>query len=105
MDIFDYYRQAQLQAEINQTRDETLRSQEATFELTAHVRQLEKTTRALWSLVKAKTGWTDEELIEHAKALEAGSGNCPSCGRRLLVQHSPKCSWCGHTLEGSLPVS
>ena len=105
MNIFDAFAHAGLRSEISQTRLESGRAEETTIELEARVRLLEKTTGALWSLVKAKTGWTDEELIEHAKALDAvqDPGSCQACGRRLIVKHAANCSWCGHRIGESLP--
>jgi hypothetical protein len=105
MDIFDYFVHARMQTEIDRNRFDSMHSQQDIFELEGRMRALEGTTRALWALLKAKTGWTDEELVEQAKTVEAASGTCPGCGRRVLVKTSPKCSWCGHPLQGGLPVS
>jgi len=101
MEMFDYLAQRHMQLEIDQGRYHGARVDDRTIELEARVRILERATGALWSLLKAKTEWTDEELIEHAKTAETvlSPNHCPSCGRRLLVKYGVTCSWCGHRLD------
>ncbi|MDR3688274.1 MAG: hypothetical protein P4L46_02765 [Fimbriimonas sp.] len=101
MNVFDYLIQQRMQVQIDQNRHESMRTDQMTVEIEARVRDLEKSTGALWSLLKAKTGWTDEELIEQMKVAEAAHApdHCPICGRRLLVKNGVSCSWCGRRLD------
>ncbi|MBC8063762.1 MAG: hypothetical protein H7Y17_02960 [Chlorobia bacterium] len=59
--------------------------------------------------MKAKHGYTDQELVSAIQEVDARDGNvdgkighvaqtCPQCHRKLLSRDSPNCSWCGAEL-------
>lgn len=102
MDFFDFLVHRDLQRQIDSNRRDSLIADNEVLELQARVRILEQTTAALWTLVKEKTGWTDEELIDKANALQERRvpGKCSACGRTVLVQNAKVCSWCGQPLSG-----
>ncbi len=67
---------------------------------------------ALWSMLKQKSGCTDEELVAAIEEADMRDGvkdgqmtsqktACPKCGRTLLTKRRDKCSWCG--AETGLP--
>jgi|GEM_PF-6375564 len=101
VDIFDYFVHRRMQSDLDRTLHETRNVDHAINRLEARVRVLEQSTEALWTLLKAKTGWTDEELIEQAKAAHSvhSPGRCPACGRTLLIQNGKNCQWCGQPLN------
>jgi len=105
MDFLDGFIYRELQSELDANRSQSFREDERTLELEGRVRLLEKQMATLWLLLKAKTGLTDEDLREVARA--AGPtpepGRCPACGRKLLIQNGVNCSCCGHRL-GSSPT-
>src|SRR6476660_2719754 len=55
------------------------------------VAKLMTTTAAMWSIVKEKTGATDEELLARVRKMEGEEGRaqagqataCPQCGRMI----------------------
>lgn len=66
-------------------------------------------TEALWELLKLQHGYTDEQLLEHVRRIDAQDGRidgragriegsepspCPSCGR-MLSRRRPVCIYCG----------
>jgi hypothetical protein len=74
---------------------------------------LELACAGLWNLLKAKHGYTDEELVASIQEVDARDGNvdgkigrasrdCPHCHRKLLTRDSPKCAWCGGALSGKI---
>lgn len=64
------------------------------------VGRLMTTTAAMWSLVKEKTGATDEELLARVKKLEAEQAEgrvavkCGKCGR-TVPSGKKRCMYCG----------
>lgn len=106
MDFFEILRDNQIHERIDGVRRESDVTGDAVFRLEAKVRTLETANRALWSLLKDRLELTEEELeralIEARPVPPRQMGeapeHCPSCGRRLLSQISPACSWCGASL-------
>lgn len=79
-------------------------------ELNRRIEGLELACAGLWELLKAKNGYTDEELVATIREVDLRDGKedgrvrptdakCPSCGRHLLSRKSPNCSWCGADLD------
>lgn len=77
-----------------------------TKELKNRVESLELACASLWELLKAKNGYTDEELVAMIREVDLRDGkldgrmskaavDCSSCGRKLLSRKSPNCHWCG----------
>ena len=75
-------------------------------QLQQEVQSLELACAGMWELLKFKLGCTDEELVAAVQAVDGRDGqvdgkirktpgNCPSCGRRVLMRKSNKCAWCG----------
>ncbi len=71
---------------------------------------LELTCAALWTILKEKNGYTDEELIKAIHDVDARDGTvdakiseaarvCPLCKRKVLTRNPTKCSWCGGNLS------
>jgi len=67
---------------------------------------LEAACAGLWELLKAKNGYSDEELIASIKdwdtkhpATQGKVGTvadvCPKCGHKMLTHNHTKCLWCG----------
>lgn len=75
-------------------------------QLQQEVQSLELACAGMWELLKFKLGCTDDELIAAVQTVDARDGqidgkirkpvgDCPSCGRRILMRKSNKCAWCG----------
>lgn len=71
--------------------------------------RLELACAAMWSLLKDVHGFTDEQLLQRAVALDEADGKrdgkvgsgpkvCPSCKRTSPVRSSGKCLWCGASM-------
>jgi hypothetical protein len=69
--------------------------------------------RAMWELLAAKTGCTEQELVAKVEELDQRDGlsdgklresprGCASCGRPL-GRHRPHCLYCGARNAGSDP--
>jgi hypothetical protein len=70
---------------------------------------LELACSALWRILKAKHGYSDEELALAIKELDLQDGQldgkkapepavCSECGRPLLTRSRTRCLWCGAAL-------
>ncbi len=70
---------------------------------------LELACAGLWDLLKFKHGYSDDELINAIRTIDARDGEedgkitraaqpCPNCNRAPLVRNPKKCSWCGTAL-------
>ena len=63
-------------------------------------------TEALWELLKEQHGYTDEQLLQQVRRIDAGDGRmdgrversepteCATCGRNLS-RRRPTCVYCG----------
>jgi ribosomal protein L32 len=64
-------------------------------------------TEALWTLLKEKHGYTEEQLVKRIQAIDLQDGkldgkrakassrsDCPACGRKQMTRH-PVCLFCG----------
>jgi hypothetical protein len=61
---------------------------------------------ALWSLLRERTGLTEEQLLERVKEIDLADGRldgkvprqapatCGACGRTFAARHA-RCIWCG----------
>ncbi len=69
------------------------------------VDQLTLACMAMWSLLREKTGLTEEELLERIKQIDLADGEedgkiraevteCSQCGRKLSRRHK-QCMYCG----------
>lgn len=78
-------------------------------EITALKKDIEKLymiTESLWAILKQKHGYTDENLAQMIKIIDAQDGNsdgkkakspnpeCHNCGR-VLMDHQSTCLYCG----------
>jgi hypothetical protein len=72
-------------------------------------------TEALWRLLKSKTGWTDDMLIQELQQLDAEDGTidqrrnpraikCPACQRNLPAD-GRDCIYCGTPPALTTPFS
>jgi hypothetical protein len=69
------------------------------------VGRLMTTTAAMWSLVKERTGLTDQELLDRVKRMEEEEGKgqaveCAKCGRTISARQR-RCMYCGAEREGA----
>lgn len=78
-------------------------------ELQERLGRLTLLTQAMWELVQAKTGITEEELAAKALEIDLRDGiedgamtivplRCPSCGRISSSKHW-KCLYCGQAFQ------
>lgn len=80
-------------------------------ELEQRYERLKLVTAALWQLVKANNGLTDEDLKRYIEKVDLADGkldgkmdrqgsamDCPRCKRRILRSASV-CPWCGQRPE------
>lgn len=89
--------------------DARLAAESVVMTIESRMDYLELACAGLWTLLKQKHGYTDDELIAAIQEVDARDGNidgkigrsgrtCPHCQRKLLTRDSPKCSWCGGAL-------
>lgn len=94
------------------TADVKLAAEQATMEVERRLESLELACAGLWELLKNKHGYTEEELIQAIREVDArdgtvdgklntGTRKCPACQRPQLTKKSPKCSWCGAEMSSS----
>lgn len=80
-------------------------------DLQQKVDQLVLACMAMWSLLKDKTGLTEQELIQKIQEIDLSDGRldgkvrvnvatCPSCGRAMSRTHG-RCLFCGKVNEGA----
>lgn len=61
---------------------------------------------AMWSLIREKTGLTEEDLVQHVTEIDLADGQadgkaakrvakCPKCDRVMATRHK-HCMYCGH---------
>ncbi len=79
----------------------------------ADINRLLMITEGLWTLLKEKHGYTDEELAQAVQAIDAQDGvldgkppkaspkPCPQC-RRMVAAHHTTCIYCGQTVPVDL---
>jgi hypothetical protein len=90
--------------------DARIAAEQAVMSVENRLDHLELACSGLWTLLKEKHGYTDDELIVAIQEVDARDGvvdgkvgraqhTCPHCHRKLLSRESPKCSWCGGSLE------
>lgn len=81
------------------------RSEHAVDALAERFDRLALITEALWSLLKERSDMTDEELLEHVRAVDLsdgvldgkirrGASPCSGCGR-MLSKRNVRCLYCG----------
>ena len=81
------------------------RSRTEVQEIQERLDRLALLTEALWSLLKDRSDTTDEELLEHVRAVDLqdgvldgkvrrGASECASCGR-MVGKHHLHCIYCG----------
>ena len=74
--------------------------------LKSYVERLSIITEALWSILKEKHGYTDEDLMERMAEIDLRDGtldgravsetpSCPQCKRMHVAKHRPLCLYCG----------
>ena len=77
--------------------------------LNARLDALELACAGLWLFLKARHGYTDEDLAGVIQDLDARDGKvdgrmtplqemCPACGRKLATRQRKRCVWCGAEL-------
>ena len=76
------------------------------------IEALELACAGMWDLLKAKHGYSDEEIVDHIHAVDLRDGKldgkfspvdsvCPHCGKKLLTRSRKRCVWCGAELKMS----
>lgn len=89
---------------------ESLEARNEVRRLEDRLERLELACAAMWSLVREVHGFTDEQLMARAIALDEADGKrdgklgsgpkvCPSCQRTSPVRSSGKCLWCGAAMS------
>ena len=77
--------------------------------LRAQVERLSLATAALWTLLRERTDFTDDELVDRVRELDLADGKrdgrmahtlkeCPQCSRKVSSRH-PYCLYCEHDLR------
>jgi hypothetical protein len=77
--------------------------------LEARVDALELACTAMWTLLKSRSGFTDEELAVAIRDVDLRDGKldgkkasepavCQRCGRPMLTRSRTRCLWCGAKL-------
>lgn len=75
-------------------------------ELEARIERLTLVSLAMWSLLREKTGLTEENLLDRVREIDLQDGvldgkvervahKCAKCGRTMSTRHN-KCMYCGH---------
>lgn len=83
--------------------------EDSTKSLELRIQALELTCAALWTILKEKNGYTDDELMRAIHEVDARDGVidgkisqsariCPHCNRKVLTRNPTKCAWCGGDL-------
>ena len=71
---------------------------------------LELSCEAIWTILKEKNGFTDDQLVAAITEVDGRDGKvdgkisraeriCPTCNRKVLTRNPTKCSWCGGALH------
>ena len=115
MNLFDRHQllgridKAASDAERAQT--EATRSQAEIDVLKLYIERLSMITEALWSILKEKHGYGDEELMKRITEIDQRDGKldghavssvapvCPQCKRMHIAKHRPICLYCGATIS------
>ena len=77
--------------------------------LESRIDALELACAGLWQLLKARHGYTDEEIVGFIHQVDARDGSidgkagsamqsCPACGRKIITRSRIRCVWCGAEL-------
>lgn len=113
--IFYSFRASALE---RQSTEAASRAASAASQARTHVEQVEgeierllMITEALWTMLKEKHGYTDEDLVARIQQIDMRDGkydgkvappqespNCPHCGRKLLTRR-PVCLYCGGAMS------
>jgi ribosomal protein S27AE len=75
-------------------------------ELEARIERLTLVSLAMWSLLREKSGLTEENLLDRVRQIDLRDGvldgklsretrKCAKCGRVMSARHN-KCMYCGH---------
>jgi ribosomal protein S27AE len=75
-------------------------------DLEARIERLTLVNLAMWSLLREKLGFTEENLLERVREIDLQDGvldgkaarqtsKCSQCGRMMSARHN-KCLYCGH---------
>ena len=90
---------------------EATRSQAETDVLKLYIERLSMITEALWTILKEKHGYGDEELTKRITEIDLRDGKldggaassealvCPQCKRMHVAKHRPICLYCGATIS------
>jgi hypothetical protein len=84
--------------------------EDSTKSLELRIQALELTCAALWTILKEKNGYTDDDLMRAIHEVDARDGVidgkisqsarvCPHCNRKVLTRNPTKCAWCGGDLS------
>ena len=107
--LFDRIEKAESDADRAQTG--ATRSQAETDVLKVHLERLSMITEALWTILKEKHGYGDEELMKRITEIDLRDGKldghavssetpvCPQCKRMHIAKHRPICLYCGATIS------
>jgi len=75
-------------------------------DLEARIERLTLVNLAIWSLLREKLGFTEENLLDRVREIDLQDGvldgkvarqttKCSNCGRTMSTRHN-KCLYCGH---------
>ena len=90
--------------------DARMIAEDSSKALELRLQALELSCAAMWTLLKEKNGYTDEELVAAITEIDGRDGKvdgkisraeriCPTCNRKVLTRNPNKCSWCGGALH------
>jgi hypothetical protein len=113
-DLFDIYQHKKISEIEALQADASKRFTQASDrlkDLEQRYERMKLVTTALWQLLKAHTGLTDEDLKRHIEKVDLADGkldgkiarkgaaiDCPQCSRRIL-KSAVVCPWCTRRLK------
>lgn len=103
------YRSGAAHANAAEAKEVARRAGSDTLALQREVDRLSMAVEALWSILKEKTGVTDDELRDRIREIDLSDGvldgkvrrpprDCTACGRTIASRHV-KCIYCGAEVE------
>ena len=111
MSLFDKYllhqRIEQAEHKATQSQNAITGSQAEIEVLKFYVERLSMITEALWTILKEKHGYSDEDLMKRIGEIDVRDGkldghassgeppSCPQCKRMHVAKHRPMCLYCG----------
>lgn len=110
-DVWQQQRIGELEQKAQASGAQVADVQERVRAVEQNVERLMTTTAAMWSLVKQRTGLTDQDLIVRVRKMEGeqaeGRGQavkCAKCGRTVPARKM-MCLYCGAERQGTSPFA